>query len=292
MTELIREIAPLRAKLALARGGGRHVGLVPTMGALHRGHIALVEEARRRVGPGGVVVVTVFVNPTQFGPNEDFTKYPRMLEKDLEACRAAGAEYVFSPAEPTVIYPTGDETRVRVTETGKHFEGAHRPHHFEGVATVCTKLFQIVGPAVAIFGRKDYQQLQIIRRVVGDLFLPIEIVGLPTIREPDGLALSSRNAYLSPDERVRARAIPIGLSAAVALFARGERSVEAIVAAARTPIAEVATSIDYVACADATSMTPVDGTISSPTVLAVAVRVGTTRLIDNVVLGEDPAPIC
>lgn len=292
MTELIRTIEPLRAKLALAREKDLRVGLVPTMGALHRGHVALMEEARRRVGVSGVVVVTVFVNPTQFGPNEDFTKYPRMLEKDVEACRAVGADYVFSPGDPTVIYPPGDETRVRVTDTGKHLEGAFRPHHFEGVATVCSKLFQIVGPSIAIFGRKDYQQLQIIKRVVADLFMPIEIVGLATIREPDGLALSSRNAYLSEGDRARARAIPEGLSAAVALYARGERSAALLAAAARAPIEKVATSIDYVACADATSMTPVEGDLTAPTVLAVAVRVGTTRLIDNVVLGEDPAPIC
>jgi pantoate--beta-alanine ligase len=284
MTELIREVGPLREKLARARENKRRVGLVPTMGALHRGHLALIEEARRRTD---VVVVTIFVNPTQFGPNEDFTKYPRMLEKDIEACR--DADYVFSPSDPSVIYPAGDETRVRVPETAKHLEGTFRPHHFEGVATVCLKLFNLVGPATAIFGRKDYQQLQLVSRMARDLFVPIEIVGMRTVREPDGLALSSRNAYLSPEERVRARAIPEGLSAAVNAYAKGERSVKALVSLARTPIERAATSIDYVACADATSVAPVDA-ISGPTVLAVAARVGTTRLIDNVVLGEDPAP--
>jgi len=289
MTELIREIDPLRARLAVARERGLRVGVVPTMGALHRGHLALVAEARTRAQ---VVVVTVFVNPTQFGPNEDFTKYPRMLEKDVEACRAAGADLVFSPGDPQVIYPEGDETRVRVPTTAKHLEGEFRPHHFEGVATVCIKLFQIVGPSVAIFGRKDYQQLQLVTRMVRDLFLPIEIVGLPTIREDDGLALSSRNAYLSPEERTRARAIPLGLSAAVRLYASGERRVGTLVSAARGLIEEAATSIDYVAIADERTVAPfADDATVDRAVMAVAARVGTTRLIDNVVLGVDAAPV-
>lgn len=290
MTELIREIDPLRARLALARERGLRVGVVPTMGALHRGHVALVEEARRRAQ---VVVVTVFVNPTQFGPTEDFGKYPRTLERDVEACRDAGAHFVFAPADPQVVYPPGDETRVRVTETAKHLEGAFRPHHFEGVATVCLKLFQIVGPSVAVFGRKDYQQLQVVSRIARDLFVPIEIVGHATVREPDGLALSSRNAYLSADERARARAIPEGLSAAVAAFAAGERSVSTLVSLARGPVEKSATAIDYVACADPTSVVPLDdgATAGDRVLLAVAARYGTTRLIDNVVLGEDAAPL-
>jgi pantoate--beta-alanine ligase len=292
MTELFREIDPLRARLALARERGQRVGVVPTMGALHRGHLALIEEARRRAQ---VVVVTIFVNPTQFGPSEDFTKYPRMLERDLEACRSVGATCVFSPADPTVIYPPGDETRVRVPETARHLEGAFRPHHFEGVATVCLKLFQVVGPAVAVFGRKDYQQLQVVSRMVRDLFLPIEIVGHATLREEDGLALSSRNVYLSSDERERARAIPLGLSAAVAAWAGGERRVAAVAAAARASIEATATSIDYVTCADPTSVTPLPDDAVLPeggrALLAVAARYGTTRLSDTVVLGEDAAPV-
>lgn len=290
MTELLREIDPLREKLAFARERGRRVGLVPTMGALHRGHLALIDEAKRRAQ---VVVVSVFVNPTQFGPSEDFAKYPRTLEKDLAACREHGADFVFSPSDPGVLYPTGDETRIRVPETTKHLEGAFRPTHFEGVATICAKLFLLAGPAVAVFGRKDYQQLQVVSRLVRDLFLPIEIVGLPTIREEDGLALSSRNAYLSTDERRHARAIPAGLSAAVAAFEAGERHVQALTAAARAPIAGTATSIDYVAIADATTLAPLDemARVEGKAVLAVAAKYGTTRLIDNVVLGEDPAPI-
>jgi pantoate--beta-alanine ligase len=260
------------------------------MGALHAGHLRLVEQARQRAQ---VVVVTIFVNPAQFGPNEDLAKYPRTLEADLEACRAASADLVFAPEEPSVIYPPGDETRVRVGETARHLEGAFRPHHFEGVATVCTKLFQIAGPSVAVFGRKDYQQLQVIRRIVRDLFLPIEIVAHPTVRESDGLARSSRNVYLSPEERAKARAIPLGLSAAVEAFAAGERRGSELVARARAPIAASATSIDYVTCADAETVTPFgdEVVVGERALLAVAARYGGTRLIDNVVLGEDPAPI-
>jgi pantoate--beta-alanine ligase len=289
MTDLVREIDALRSRLALARERGFRVGVVPTMGALHRGHLALISEARKHAQ---VVVVTVFVNPTQFGPNEDFTKYPRNLERDVEACRDAGAQLVFSPADPSVIYPTGDETRVRVPETAKHLEGSFRPHHFEGVATVCLKLFQIVGPAVAVFGRKDYQQLQVVSRMARDLFLPIEIIGHPTMREHDGLALSSRNAYLSAEDRERARAIPLGLGAAVDAWHRGERSARELLSLARAPIEATATSIDYVALANPITVAPLDenATCTARTLLAVAARYGTTRLIDNVVLGEDSAP--
>lgn len=290
MTELIREIDPLRAKLALARERGLRVGVVPTMGALHRGHLALIAEARRRAQ---VVVVTIFVNPTQFGPNEDFKKYPRTLDKDVEACRAMGADLVFAPENEAVLYPPGDETRLRLPETTKHLEGSFRPTHFEGVATIVLKLFNVIGPGVAVFGRKDYQQLQVVTRMARDLFVPIEIVGMPTVREEDGLALSSRNAYLSPDERHKARGIPEGLSAAVAAWDAGERHVKPLITAARVPIAAGATSIDYVAIADAASVVPLDemARIDRKAVLAIAARYGTTRLIDNVVLGEDPAPI-
>ena len=289
MTELVREIDALRGLLAAARERGLRVGLVPTMGALHRGHLELVAEARKRAQ---IVVVTVFVNPTQFGPNEDFTKYPRSLDRDLESCRSAGAQIVFSPEDPRVIYPLGDETRVRVPETAKHLEGSFRPHHFEGVSTVCMKLFQIVGPSVAIFGRKDYQQLQVVSRMVRDLFLPIEIVGHPTAREHDGLALSSRNVYLSGEDRLAARAIPIGLGAAVDAWAKGERSVRALTQLVRAPIEASAKSIDYVTLADPITVSPLpeEASCTSKTLLAVAARYGTTRLIDNVVLGEDSAP--
>lgn len=266
------------------------MGVVPTMGALHRGHLTLVEEAKKRAQ---VVVTTIFVNPTQFGPNEDLARYPRDLEGDLAKCTSAGADLVFHPSDASVIYPPGDETRVRVPETAKHLEGSFRPTHFEGVATVCAKLFLAVGPSVACFGRKDYQQLQVIKRMVRDLFLPIEIVGIPTVREPDGLALSSRNAYLSVEDREKARAIPRGLAAAVVAWDKGERRTDELTKIARAPIESVATSIDYVACADPSTVAPCPqgSSAGERVLLAVAVRIGTTRLIDNVVLGEERGPV-
>ena len=289
---LIREVDELRAQLALAREGGRRVGVVPTMGALHDGHLALIAEAKRRAQ---VVVTTIFVNPTQFAPNEDLSRYPRDLDSDMRKCGSVPggfADFVFHPSDTATIYPPGDETCVRVPETAKHLEGSFRPIHFEGVATVCMKLFQIVGPAVAVFGRKDYQQLQVVSRMVRDLFLPIEIVGLPTVREHDGLALSSRNAYLSPGDREKARAIPRGLTAAVHAFEKGERRADELTRLVRSELATVATSIDYVACADPTSVAPLaEGAISGDRVLlALAARFGSTRLIDNVVLGEERGP--
>jgi pantoate--beta-alanine ligase len=285
----IQDLDALRAELAFVRERGLRVGLVPTMGALHAGHLALVNEAKRHAQR---VVVTVFVNPTQFGPGEDFTRYPRDLEGDMKKCASAGADYVFAPADPTVIYPTGDETRVRVPETAKHLEGSFRPHHFEGVATVVAKLFMIAGPCVAVFGRKDYQQLQVVKRMARDLFLDVEIIGHPTVREADGLALSSRNAYLASEERTKARAIPTGLAAAVRAFASGERSAERLVRAVRNHVDEAATSVDYVTCADPSTVAPLaDGaTVGDRVLLAVAARFGTTRLIDNVVLGEERGP--
>ena len=288
--KLARDLAALRNDLAQARARVERIAMVPTMGALHRGHLALVEEAKRRAAH---VVVTIFVNPTQFGPDEDFTKYPRDLEGDLARCASAGADLVFSPHDSTVIYPPGDETRVRVPEIAKHLEGAFRPHHFEGVATVVMKLLLLIRPDVAVFGRKDYQQFQLVRRMVTDLFVPTEIVGLPTVREPGGLALSSRNAYLSADERLRACAISRGLRAAVVAFDAGERRAGALAKAARAMIEPAATSIDYVACADPDRVTPFEDAaeVGARALLAVACRVGPTRLIDNVVLGEERGPL-
>ncbi|WP_437324490.1 pantoate--beta-alanine ligase [Sorangium sp. So ce381] len=181
---------------------GVRVGLVTTMGTLHAGHIALVKEALRHAP---FVAVTVFVNPTQFGPNEDFARYRRTLPADAEKCEAAGAAVVFAP-DLDGMYPPDDDARVRVGPTAAPLCGPHRPGHFEGVATVVAKLFALTGPAVAVFGRKDYQQLRVISRMATDLFFPVEVIGLPTVRDPDGLALSSRNAYLSPQERATALA--------------------------------------------------------------------------------------
>jgi len=272
-----------------ARLRGARVGLVPTMGALHRGHQTLIAEARKRAD---FVVASIFVNPTQFGPNEDFAKYPRDLEGDAKKCAEAGAIGIFAPA-PADMYPPGDETRVRVGALAANLCGPHRPGHFEGVATVVTKLFGLVGPAVALFGRKDYQQLKVIERITRDLFLPVEIVGIPTIREADGLAMSSRNAYLSADARAAALAIPRGLSSAARAFASGERRAGALVARVRDAVAPVASSIDYVDIADADTLHVLGASTQTGerALLALAVRIGGARLIDNLVLGEDAIPL-
>jgi pantoate--beta-alanine ligase len=287
--ELWREPEAFRRACDAARARGERVGLVPTMGALHAGHLALVEEARRRAD---FVAVTVFVNPTQFGPNEDFARYPRDLERDAALCERAGASAVFAPPVDA-MYPPGDETRVRVGPTAAPLCGAHRPGHFEGVATVVTKLLALTGPSVAVFGRKDYQQLAVIRRVVRDLFLPIEVVGLRTVREPDGLALSSRNAYLKPETRAAARAIPEALTAACEAFTEGERDVETLAGMVRAGVELVATSVDYVEVADPETLAPLSAgdRAGDRALVALAVRLGGARLIDNVVLGEDPPPI-
>jgi pantoate--beta-alanine ligase len=256
------------------------------MGALHAGHLALVKDARTRAG---LVVTSIFVNPTQFGPGEDLTRYPRDLDGDVRKLAGVGADLVFAPPVEEV-YPPGDDTRVHVGALTAPLEGAHRPGHFDGVATVVAKLFAAAGPCVAVFGRKDYQQLLVVKRMARDLLLPVEIVGHPIVREPDGLALSSRNAYLSAEERTRALAIVRGLDAAGRCFAAGERDARALEAVARAPIEAVATSIDYVAVRDADTLAAVTA-VEPRAVLAVACRIGTTRLIDNVVLGEDRPPL-
>ena len=271
-----------------ARRRGARVGVVPTMGALHAGHLALVAEARRRAA---FTAVTVFVNPTQFGPNEDFARYPRTLDADCAKCEAAGADGVFAPAVDA-MYPPGDETRVRVGPTAGPLCGEHRPGHFEGVATIVTKLLALAGPCVAVFGRKDYQQLQVIERLVRDLWLPVEVVGLPTVREPDGVAMSSRNAYLSAEQRAAARAIPRALAAAHRAFAAGERDAGALAALVRSTVAPAAQSIDYVEVADpdTVAVKRAGERAGDRALVALAVRLGGARLIDNTVLGEDAPP--
>lgn len=259
------------------------------MGALHEGHLSLVREAKKRAP---FVAATIFVNPTQFGPNEDYAKYPRDVAGDVAKLERAGADAVFTP-DVGAMYPPGDETRVRVGATAAALCGAFRPVHFEGVTTIVAKLFALAGPCMAVFGRKDFQQLAVIRRMTRDLFLPVEVVGAPIVREADGVAMSSRNAYLSPDERARARGLSLGLAAAWRLFAGGERAAGVLRAAARAEVERVATSIDYVDLADPERIEIVaDGaTVGDRALLAIACRVGTTRLIDNVVLGEDPSPL-
>jgi pantoate--beta-alanine ligase len=289
----------VRAQCDAVRARGQKVGFVPTMGALHAGHVALVEDAKRHAG---FVVVSIFVNATQFGPNDDFARYPRDLEGDRRTLSPAGVDLVFAPDAKT-MYADDDRTRVVVGGVAEPLEGVHRPGHFEGVATVVAKLLHVVGPCVAVFGRKDYQQLLVIRRMVRDMLSPVEVVGHRTVREADGLAMSSRNAYLSSGERARALSVVQGLDAASRSFEGGERRPRELERIARDPIERAATSIDYVEVRDAGSLGPVDGPIGGSIVgpiagdvgpralLAVACRVGTTRLIDNVVLGEEPPPL-
>jgi len=286
---IVESPSEMRAMCDSARVSHQKVGFVPTMGALHEGHLSLAREARRRAG---FVVASVFVNPTQFGPNEDFTRYPRDLDGDVRKLETAGVDAVFAP-RPEDMYVPGDDTRVRVGAVAASLEGAHRPGHFDGVATVVAKLFGIVGPCVAVFGRKDYQQLLVVRRMVSDLFLPIEVVGHPIVREADGLALSSRNAYLSAEERGRALALSRGLDAAARSFVAGERRRAELERVARAILSPAATSIDYVEVRDADSLGPMGELLEAGgrAVMLVACRVGATRLIDNLVLGEDPSPL-
>ena len=219
MIECLESVDDVRAAVARARDAGRVVGLVPTMGALHDGHVRLIERCRAEAG---LVVVSIFVNPTQFGPNEDFTRYPRTLEQDMARCRDAGADLIFAPT-PATVYPGGAQsTFVEVPGLSDVLEGASRPGHFRGVATVVLKLFEIVRPDLAVFGQKDYQQQLVIRRMVADLHVPVRIVTEPTVREPDGLALSSRNRYLNPDERRAARVLHEALTRARRAVLEGE----------------------------------------------------------------------
>src|SRR5437762_3601311 len=243
MTEIavFNDPSAMSAWAEAARARGERVALVPTMGYLHAGHVALVEEARRRADR---VAVSIFVNPTQFGPTEDLARYPRDLPGDLQKAGAGGAEVAFVP-EPPAMYPPGYQSYVQVRELEKGLCGDRRPGHFVGVATVVLKLFNVCRPHLAIFGEKDFQQLAVIRRMVADLDVPVEIVALPTVREPDGLAMSSRNSYLSPDNRRRAVALYQGLSAAKTLRASGETRAQALLHAARELIQPRVDSLDY-----------------------------------------------
>jgi pantoate--beta-alanine ligase len=270
----------LRRHLAQARLAGRTIGLVPTMGALHRGHLSLVAASRAACD---VTVVTIFVNPTQFGPGEDFGRYPRTLETDLRLIAGEGAEVVFTPGTHS-MYGVGHSTTVEVAGPAQRWEGEFRPGHFRGVATVVLKLFNLVQPDRAYFGRKDYQQSLVIRRMVADLDLPLTIEVCPTVREHDGLALSSRNVFLSPGERQRALAIFNGLQRVKQLVEQGTRDAETLVNEMRQMLSAAELSIDYVAVADRETLEPIT-TLTGPAVALVAARVGSTRLIDNELLG-------
>ena len=263
-----------------ARARGGRIAFVPTMGALHAGHVALLEEGRRR---GDHLVLSIFVNPMQFGPHEDLDRYPRDLPGDLSKAAAARVDVAFVPTRAD-MYPAGYQTAVQVHELEQGMCGAARPGHFVGVATVVCKLFNVVRPHVAIFGEKDFQQLAMIRRMVRDLDMPVEIVGHPTVREPDGLALSSRNKFLSSDERGRAVTLSRGLFAARARYESGERDASALVAEARRVVETAVDRVDYVDLRDVENLRPLT-VVDRPGVLALAAFVGATRLIDNVRIG-------
>ena len=255
------------------------------MGALHMGHAALIDAARSRAGGGGTVIVSIFVNPTQFAPHEDLDKYPRPFEADLARCQAHGADAVFAPSVPE-MYPPGDSTFVEETTLSRGLCGAHRPGHFRGVCTVVAKLFHLTRPDAAIFGEKDFQQLAVIRRMARDLFPGLEIIGCPTVREQDGLALSSRNRYLAPEERRRAAAFPTALRTA----AENSSPREAIATATALITQGTGSVPEYVEVVDAETLQPLQ-TLDRPAVLAAAVKIGETRLIDNVRLAARHAKI-
>ena len=279
---ILHTVHETREFIGLARGEVRSVGLVPTMGCFHEGHLSLMRRAREE---NGLVVVSLFVNPTQFGPSEDFREYPRDLERDTRMAEEVGVDLIFNPSVEE-MYPEGYQTCVEVGKLSEGLCGASRPGHFRGVATVVLKLFNIVQPDRAYFGRKDYQQLKVIERMVRDLNLPVEIVGMPIVREPDGLAMSSRNAYLSPEEREAALALSKSLSYAQGLLGKGivsgeelRRRVEEFIQ--REPLAR----IDYVAVVDPETLDRL-AEVKDEAVLALAVCIGGTRLIDNALLAR------
>ena len=266
-----------------ARGRGERIALVPTMGYLHEGHASLMREGRRG---SDLLVASIFVNPAQFGAGEDFESYPRDLERDTHLAAAAGVDIIFAPTARE-MYPPGYQTWVDVERLTRPLCGASRPGHFRGVTTVVTKLFTTVQPHVALFGKKDYQQLAIIRRMTADLNLPVEIVGMPIIREADGLAMSSRNAYLSPAERRSALCLSRAICDARERYRRGTTAVAGLRAGVLATIgAEPQAVIDYVEFRDGGTLDEVT-TAGDDTLLALAVRIGTTRLIDNTLLGEE-----
>ena len=282
---IVRTIAELRVALKAVRESGQSIGFVPTMGFLHEGHGALIRQSTARCD---VTVVSVFVNPTQFGPTEDLDLYPRDHERDQNLCLRLGVQILFMP-EPQEIYPAGFVTSITVGTMGDLLCGQFRPGHFQGVATVVAKLFSLVQPDLAFFGQKDLQQTAILQRMVKDLNMPVDILVAPTIREADGMAMSSRNTYLSPADRKRALSISRGLQAAEGAFKGGERDSEILLGLVRTELV-AADVIQYVQLVDPLSLESITGPITRPAAIAVAVVIGKTRLIDNLLLsptGED-----
>lgn len=277
---LTNTVSEAIAEIRRARIECRAIGLVPTMGALHDGHMALVDRARRECD---YVAVSIFVNPTQFSPSEDLDRYPRTLESDIEKCEAAGVDLIFAPFA-TEMYPTGFDTWIEVKGLTDVLEGASRPNHFRGVTTVCLKLFNIIAPDRAYFGMKDYQQFKVVQKMALDLNMPPEIIPVETVREPDGLAMSSRNRYLSNAERSTALVLSRSLKEAKTAHKNGERSASAVQVLVENLIkTEPLAHIDYVAVVDAETLQPID-TITRPAVVLLAVRIGSTRLIDSAML--------
>ena len=269
--------------LAACRAERQKLGrlaFIPTMGALHPGHLSLFATAKNHAPH---VAVSLFVNPTQFGPTEDFSKYPRPIETDLALCEAAGVDLVFNPSPEEMYRPGTPDLVVDVPSLTGILEGKHRLGHFKGVCLIVTKLFNIIRPDVALFGQKDFQQLRILTAMVEALDLPVEMVSCPTLRDADGLAMSSRNRYLTAEDRVRALSITRGLFAAEAEFRRGITQTNRLIATIQKPILEQHVNIDYVAAVDPMTLKNIE-VVTGPTVLAVAARVGKTRLIDNLVI--------
>ncbi len=278
--EIATTIAQIRAWVRKTRAAGRTVGIVPTMGALHAGHVSLIQAAAAQCDS---VVVSIFVNPTQFGPGEDFEKYPRPFEEDLAICTQHGVDAVFAPSRGE-MYPRENLTWVTVEKVSEPLCGRFRPGHFRGVATVCTKLFNIVGADAAFFGQKDAQQVAVIQRMVADLNMPLEIVVCPTVREPDGLAMSSRNQYLSPQQRKEATVIYRSLQRSTELIRGGETAVARIAEQMREVLGQVpALQVEYVSIVDAASLKDLPR-VQGKVLVAVAGRLGSTRLIDNIVV--------
>lgn len=276
--EVVHTIPELRAAVARARQAGKAIGFVPTMGCLHEGHLSLIRRAKEEAA---FVVVSIFVNPTQFGPNEDFAKYPRTFAEDHAGCEAAGASLIFAPAAAD-FYPAGASTWVDVEGVSAGLCGAFRPGHFRGVATVVAMLFNAVQADVAVFGRKDLQQLAVIRRMVRDLHMPVRIIAHETVREPNGVAMSSRNRYLSAEELSQATAIPAALTAAQALARTGVTDAARLQATALAVLAaQPALKPQYCAIVDLETMAPVTSTAGRPCAIAIACHLGATRLIDN-----------
>ena len=279
--ETVRDLAALRAVVARWRAAHVRVALVPTMGALHAGHLALIDAARDAGATH--VVASIFVNPKQFGPAEDFGRYPRSEATDAAALADAGCDLLWAPSVE-VMYPAGFATSIGVAGVRERWDGAARPGHFDGVATVVTKLLNQIAPDLALFGEKDWQQLAVIRRLVADLDMDVEIVGVPTQRDADGLALSSRNAYLSPDERARAVALPRALDAAARAIGRGDEP-DGVVREAEAALRAAGFAVDYIGLADAETLAP-DPVPDRPRRLLAAAKLGTTRLIDNIAVED------